>query len=158
MEQAERMQRHNFFRILFMIKDCHAQVIIDGGSCNNLVSSESVKKLGLTTRPHTHPYHVQWLNDSGKVKVTQTSREHFSLGPYFDFAYCDVVPMEVCSLLLGRPWEFDNDAIHHGRSNTYTLMYKGQKITLQPMTPAQIVQADKERLAKQDDVAKLDNQ
>jgi hypothetical protein len=26
------------------------------------------------------------------------------------------------------------------------------------MTPAQIVQADKERLAKQDDVAKLENQ
>ena len=26
-------------------------------------------------------------------------------------------------------------------------MHKGQKIILQPMTPAQIVQADKERLA-----------
>jgi hypothetical protein len=36
-------------------------------------------------------------------------------------------------------------------------MYKGQKITLQPMTPAQIVQADKGRLAKQDDDAKLEN-
>jgi hypothetical protein len=52
--------------------------------------------------------------------------------------------MQACSLLLGHPWEFDNDAIHHGKSNTYTLMHKGQKITLQPLTPAQIVQADKE--------------
>jgi hypothetical protein len=72
MEQAERMQRHNFFRILFMIKDCHAQVIIDGGSCNNLVSSESVKKLGLTTRPHKHLYHVQWLNGQGNSDIPGT--------------------------------------------------------------------------------------
>ena len=80
---------------------------------------------------------------------------HFSLGPYSDYADCDVVPMDPCSLLLGRPWEFDKDVVHHGRSNTYTLMYKGQKITLHPMTPAEIVQADKERLASPDVLPQL---
>jgi len=60
-----------------------------------------------------------------------------------------VVPVQACSFLLGRLWEFDNDAIHRGRNNTYTLMHKGQKIILQPMTPAQIVQAEKERLASE---------
>jgi hypothetical protein len=130
MEQAERMQRHNLFQTLFVIKDCRARVIIDGGSSNNLVSSDLVKKLGLPTRPHKHSYHVWWLKDSSKVKVTQTSRVHFSLGPYFDFVDCDVVPMEACSLLLGRPWEFNNDAIHHGRSNTYTL--KAKKLFYNP--------------------------
>jgi len=55
--------------------------------------------------------------------------------------------MEACSLLLGRPWEFDNDALHHGRSNTYTFMHKEKKITLLPMTLAEIVQAEKERAA-----------
>ena len=74
---------------------------------------------------------------------------HFSLGPYSDFVDCDMVPMQACSLLLGHPWEFDNDAIHHGKNNTYTLKHKGQKITLQPMTPIQIVQAEKERLASE---------
>jgi hypothetical protein len=113
MEQAEKMQRHNLFQILFVIQDRRARVIIDGGSCNNLVSADLVKQLGLSTRPHKHPYYVQWLNDSGKVKVTQTARVHFSLGPYSDFADCDVVPMEACSLLLGRPWEFDNDTIQY---------------------------------------------
>jgi hypothetical protein len=38
--------------------------------------------------------------------------------------------MQACSLLLGRPWKFDTDAIHHGRSNKYTLMHNGKKITL----------------------------
>lgn len=110
-----------------MIKDRRARVIIDGGSCNNLVSADLVKNLGLTTCPHKHPYHIQWLNDLGKAKVTQTAQVHFSLGPYSDFVDCDVVPMQACSLLLGHPWEYNNDAIHHGRSNTYTLMHNEQK-------------------------------
>jgi len=96
-----------------VIKDRRAWVIIDGGSCNNLVISDLVKKLELTTRPHKHPYHIQWLNDSGKAKVTQTARLHFSLGPYSDFVDCDVVPIQACSILLGHPWEFDNDVVHH---------------------------------------------
>ena len=104
-QQPERLQRHNLFRTFFVIKQRRARVIIDGGSCNNLVSSDLVKKLGLTTRPHPHPYYVQWLNDSGKAKVTQTCRVSFSIGAYADFADCDVVPMQACSLLLGRPWE-----------------------------------------------------
>jgi hypothetical protein len=77
-------------------------------------------KIGLTTHLHTHPYYIQWLNNSGKAKVTHTTRVHFSIGTYHDYADCDVVPMQACSLLLDRPWEFDIDAIHYGRSNKYT--------------------------------------
>jgi len=109
-----------------VIKDRCAWVIIDGGSCNNLVSSDLVKKLELTTHPHKRPYNIQCLNDSGKAMVTQTAQVHFSLGPYSDFVDCDVVPMKACSLLLGRPWKFNNDVVHHVRNNTYTLMHKGQ--------------------------------
>jgi hypothetical protein len=104
-------------------------VIIDEGSCNNLVSTELVQNLDLSTRPHPYPYHIQWLNDSGKAKVIQTCRVHFSIGAYVD---CDVVPIQACSRLLGHPWEHDNDALHHGRSNKYTFMHKGMKITLLP--------------------------
>jgi hypothetical protein len=44
---------------------------------------------------------------------------------------------------LGPPWEFDTDAIHQGRSNKYTLVHKGKKITLLPLTPNKIVQCDR---------------
>jgi hypothetical protein len=141
-ESSEKQQRHNLFQTFFAIENRRARVIIDGGSCNNLVSSDLVKKLGLTTRPRPHPYHIQWINDSGKVKVTHMVRVHFSIGMYSDYADCDVVPMEACSLLLGRPWEYDTDAPHHGRSNTYTFRHKDKNITLLPLTLAEIVQAD----------------
>ena len=142
-DTSEKLQRHNLFQIFFVVKDCRVRTIIDGGSCNNLVSADFVAKIGLTTRLHTHPYYIKWLNNSGKAKVTHTARVHFSIGTYHDYADYDIVPMQACSLLLGRPWEFDTDAIHHGRSNKYTLVHNGKKITLLPLTPNEIVQCDR---------------
>jgi hypothetical protein len=78
------------------------------------VSADFVTKIGLMTRAHTHPYYIQGLNNSGKAKVTHTARVYFSIDTYHDIVDCDVVPMQACSLLLGRPWEFDTDDVHHG--------------------------------------------
>jgi hypothetical protein len=58
-DQPEKLQRHNLFQIFFVVNDCHVHTIIDGGSCNNLVSADFVIKIGLTTRAHTHPYYIQ---------------------------------------------------------------------------------------------------
>ena len=52
--------------------------------------------------------------------------------------------MQACSLLLGCPWEYDTNALHHGRTNTYSLLHKGKKIVLLPLTPAEIVKHDKQ--------------
>ena len=78
---------------------------------------QMAEKLSLTTRPHPNPYYIQWFNNSGKVKVTRTVRVHFSISTYVD---CDVVPMQACSLLLGRPWQLDKNFVDHGRNNQYT--------------------------------------
>jgi hypothetical protein len=107
------------------------------------VSAYFVTKIGLMTRAHTHPYYIQWLNNSGKTKVTRTTRVHFSIDSYHDYADCDVVPMQACSLLLDHPWELDTDVVHHGRSNKYALMHKGKKITSLHLTPNKIVQYDR---------------
>jgi hypothetical protein len=142
-DTSEKLQCHNLFQIFFVIKDYRIRTIINGGSCNNLVSADFVANIGLMTRFHTHPYCIQWLNNNGKAKVTHTTRVHFSIGTYHDYADCNVVPMQACSFLLGHPWEFDTDAIHHGRSNKYTLMHNGKKITFLPLTPNENVQCDR---------------
>jgi hypothetical protein len=125
-DQSKKLQQHNLFQIFFVVKDYHVRTIIDGGSCNNLVSVDFMTKIGLMTRAHTHTTHI-----------------HFSIGTYHDYADCDVVPMQACSLLLGHPWEFDTEAVHHGRANKYILMHKEKKITLLPLTPNEIVQCDR---------------
>ncbi|XP_060177890.1 uncharacterized protein LOC132607829 [Lycium barbarum] len=62
----------------------------------------------------------------------------FSIGKYQDEILCDVVPMQACHLLLGRPWQFDVDAQHSGRTNKYSFVVKGKKYILNPLTPHQV--------------------
>jgi hypothetical protein len=100
---SEKLQCHNLFQIFFVIKDCRVCTIIDGESYNNLVSVDFVVKIGLMTHLHTHPYYIQWLNNSGKVKVTHTAHVNFSIDTYHGYADYDVLLMQVCSLLLGHP-------------------------------------------------------
>ena len=148
MEKAEQNQRHTLFQTKCVIKDRSCRMIIDGGSCNNLASSDMVQKLALTTKPHPHPYYIQWLNNSGKAKVTRLVRINFAIGTYKDIVECDVVPMQACNILLGRPWQFDRDSMHHGRSNQYSFLYHDRKIVLHPMSPEAIMQTDVARAAK----------
>jgi hypothetical protein len=103
MEKGVKNQRHTLFQTKCVIKERSCRLIIDGGSCNNLASSDMVEKLALSTTPHPHPYYIRWLNNSGKVKVTRLVRISFSIGSYHDLVECDVVPMEACHILLGRP-------------------------------------------------------
>jgi len=48
-EEDKQIQRHNLFHIYLIVQGCRVLTIIDSGSCNNLVSSDLVEKLGLTT-------------------------------------------------------------------------------------------------------------
>ena len=69
MKEAKNGQRHNLFQTRAKVEGKVCKVIIDGGSCHNLASKEMVDKLGLKLLKHPHPYHVQWLNNSGSIKI-----------------------------------------------------------------------------------------
>ncbi|XP_059436596.1 uncharacterized protein LOC132169599 [Corylus avellana] len=40
--------------------------------------------------------------------------------------------MDACHLLLGRPWQYDRNAHHDGRKNTYSFLVDNVKLTLLP--------------------------
>jgi len=46
--------------------------------------------------------------------------------------------MNAYHLLLWRPWQFDNGAIHNRTTNTYTFKVKGHNYTLTPLSLSQI--------------------
>ena len=56
--------------------------------------------------------------------------------------------MEACHILLGRPWQFDTNCRHHGRSNQYSLIHHDKKFILLPMSPEAIVRDDIAKAAK----------
>jgi hypothetical protein len=83
-------------------------------------------------------YRLQWLNDSGEVKVTKQVVVPFCIRKYVDEVLCDVVPMKASHILLGRPWQYDRKAIHDEVKNRYTIVKDGKTITLVPLTPKQV--------------------
>ncbi|XP_016724219.1 uncharacterized protein [Gossypium hirsutum] len=89
----------------------------------SVASSVMVEKLGLKTTKHPNPYKLQWLNDSGEIKVTKQVLVSFAIGKYKDEVLCDVVLMVASHLLLGK------------------------QITLAPLTLSQ-VQEDQVKLRK----------
>ena len=56
-----------------------------------------------STRRLPMPRYIQWMNQSGTLKITHKLRVKFSIGNYVDTVDCDVAPMSACHLLLGRP-------------------------------------------------------
>jgi hypothetical protein len=85
-----------------------------------------VEKLELETTDHPNPYRVSWLQKGHQVSVTKQCLVEFKIGEYNDKILCDVIPMDVCHLLLGRPWQYDRNVVHDGRMNTYTLEKNGR--------------------------------
>lgn len=61
-EEHEDWLRHNIFRIKCTTQSKVCDVIIHGGSFENIVSADMVNKLKLKTEEHPHPHGLTWLN------------------------------------------------------------------------------------------------
>lgn len=125
--------RTNIFRFTCMIKGRICTYAIDSGSCRNVIADDAVEKLGLVCEPHPAPYTLGWLDERVNVCITHRALVPFSIGDFYrDRTYCDIAPMDISHLLLGRPWEFDRRIIHDGFQNTYTFLWETNKIALIP--------------------------
>jgi hypothetical protein len=131
-------QRNKLFRTACKTKDRVCKVIVDSGITDNLVSTEMVEKLELETIEHPSPYRVSWLQKGHQVNVTKQYLVEFKIGGYKDEILCDVIPMDVCHLLLRRPWQYDRNVIHDGRKNTYTLEKNGRTHMLLPIKDKEV--------------------
>jgi hypothetical protein len=85
-----------------------------------------VENMELETIEHRSPYRVLLLQKGHQVNVTKQCLVEFKIGGYKDEILYDVIPMDVCHLLLGRLWQYDRNVIHDGRKNTYTLEKNGR--------------------------------
>eukprot|EP00253_Pinus_taeda_P029901 PITA_29901 len=132
-EVAEPDQRKALFRTVCKSRGKCCKLIIDSGSTDNLVAVEMVEKLGLKKLKHPTPYKVSWLQKGHQLLVDEQCEVEFQIGKYKDKILCDVMPMDVCHLLLGRPWQFDRSAVHDGKTNCYKFVKDGIKHTLVPI-------------------------
>ena len=45
---------------------------------------------------------------------------------------CDIIEMDACHVLLGRPWPFDRKSVHEGKRNVHSFEMNGKKHSLHP--------------------------
>ena len=101
--EEETIQRQNIFHTKYLINNQVCLLVIDSGSCINVISTLLVDQLGLKTTEHLNPYTLQWLSERGEIRVSKQVLITFSIEKYKDEVLCDVAPIEVGHLLLGRP-------------------------------------------------------
>jgi len=123
---TEDWRRTVIFYTYIKCGDKGCKIIIDNGSCINAVSSGSVSRLGLKSVPHPKPYSVSWVNDTSIV-IKERCLFPIKILDYHYEIWCDVIPMDIGHVILGRPWLYDLDVTIFGRSNSYSFTFQDKK-------------------------------
>ena len=113
-------------------------MIVDGGSIDNLVAKEMVQKLGLKRTRHPYPYRIGWLQGENGLEVREQCLVDLQIGQYKDQVLCDIVDMNSCHLLLGRPWQYDCRAVHDCVKNVFTILKDKKKHSLIPLQKEEV--------------------
>ena len=74
--------RNHIFQSTCTIGGKVCSLVIDPGSCENVVSQETVGKLNLSTEQHPKPYRLSWLKKGTLVTVSKRCLVSFSIGLY----------------------------------------------------------------------------
>nr|CAD1835560.1 unnamed protein product [Ananas comosus var. bracteatus] len=98
-------KREELFIFRVQVKNEVIDAIIDPGSQKNLISENLVRRLGLLTTPHPHPYPLGWIDSNIKMKIDRQCKVKFAVtGVYIDEMLCEVVPLNICNLIFDSPY------------------------------------------------------
>ena len=88
---------------------------MDNGNNKNFVSKDLVKKLGLFTTPHPHPYNIGWMKDGHELRITCQCRLSYFIKPFEDELLCDVALLSKVDALFGKPYLWDLHGTYQSR-------------------------------------------
>ena len=131
---SENPLRTMIFSTFTMIGANVIKILIDSGSVVNAVSAASIHSLGIQPLPHPQPYKAMWINDAF-LAVTSRCIVPLQVAGYHEEVRCDILPMGVGSVLLGRPWLLDRDVAQYGQINRCIFYFGGSKHVWQPFIP-----------------------
>ncbi|PKU87240.1 hypothetical protein MA16_Dca009388 [Dendrobium catenatum] len=103
--QPTDSQRNALFKTNCTIKGKVCDLLVDSGCTENVISRAVVQALQLKTSKNPNPYKISWVKKGVEISVTEMCKVAFSIGRHYaSEVLCDVVDMDVCHLILGRPW------------------------------------------------------
>ena len=131
---ADDPLRTAIFSTFTKIANSIVKILVDNGSVVNAVAAASIPALGLRPERHPTPYKAMWINEAS-LAVTHWCLLPLRVVGYAAEIWCDVLPMGVGSILLGRPWLYDFDVAQYGKANRCVFYFKGHKHIWQPYIP-----------------------
>jgi hypothetical protein len=122
----DEQKRNLLFHIRVVSKHTKIDTLFDLGSQVNLISEALVKKMGLVMKQHPNPYPLGWVCDKAKLNVTKQCRVRFVIASkLIDEVDLDVVPLDICGIVLGSPYLYDRKAVFFRHENKYHLTKGG---------------------------------
>jgi hypothetical protein len=103
-EPTDPEEGEHLFHSQMWVKGTPLHFIVDSGSHKNLISTEVIKQLGLSTTPHPQPYNIRWLRQGRDLHVSQQCRLSYGIQSFKDEVLCDISPLDVYDILLGQPY------------------------------------------------------
>jgi hypothetical protein len=80
----------------------------------------------LETTPHAKPYPLGWICDNAKLHVKRRCELRFSITTNFiNEVDLDVIPLDICGIVLRIPYLYDRRDIFHRHENKYNLFKNG---------------------------------
>ena len=126
--------RTAIFSTLTKIANFIIKILVDSGSVVNAVAAASIPALELRPELHPTPYKAMWINEA-TLSVTHRCLVPLRVAGYGGEVWCNVLPMGVGRVLLGRPWLYDFHVAQYGRANRCVFFFGGNKHIWQPYIP-----------------------
>jgi hypothetical protein len=129
-EEGERL-----FHSQMWVKGTPLHFIVDSGSQKNLISTDVVKQLGLSTTPHPQPYNIGWLRQGRDRRIIQECRLSYGIQIFKDEVLCDVAPLEVCDVHLGQPYMWKRHVVYESQPCSVIVTLRGHIYRIPEVVP-----------------------
>ncbi|XP_026448257.1 uncharacterized protein LOC113348625 [Papaver somniferum] len=85
-DEDDNWLRNNIFQSTCTIEGKVCRLVIDPGSCENMIDEEVVKRFRMETKAHPHPYKLSWLKKGNEVKLFMERHVRIVLVPSKEIA------------------------------------------------------------------------
>ena len=103
------------FHSQMWVKVALIHYIIKNGSQKNLISVEVFQRLDFPLTPYPHSYTIDWLHQGRDLCVSEQCHVSYGIKPFKDEVLCDIYPLEVCDVILGKPCLWKRHVVYESR-------------------------------------------
>jgi len=98
-----------------------------------------MERSNLHASTHPHPHNIKWLNQGKGLQVNSRCLISLSIRKnYQDKLWCDVITMDACHILPGRPWMFAGKIMNDSHLNIHYFSKGVKKATFVLFSPSQL--------------------